>query len=157
MIKMTVASKLLLQRNRNLPAEISNAFRKTAYQGGKILLSWIRQDMKQPKTGRVYKSYFGVKGKYKQARFITASAPSETPAIRTGNFRKSIDFTVIGNTKLEWGSGKGTATNYARALEFGTQKMQARQPLQRSMRANDGAIKAMSIANIKKTIFKNVR
>ena len=157
MIKMTVASKLLLQRNRNLPAEISNAFRKTAYQGGKILLSWIRQDMKQPKTGRVYKSYFGVKGKYKQARFITASAPSETPAIRTGNFRKSIDFTVIGNTKLEWGSGKGTATNYARALEFGTQKMQARQQLQRSMRANDGAIKAMSIANIKKTIFKNVR
>lgn len=157
MIKMTVASKLLLQRNRNLPIEITNAFRKTAYQGGKILLSWIKQDMKQPKTGRVYKSYFGVKGKYKQARFITASAPSETPAVRTGNFRKSIDFTVIGNTKLEWGSGKGTATDYARALEFGTKKMQARQPLQRSMKANDGAIKAMSIANIKKTIFNNAR
>jgi len=157
MIKMTVASKLLLQRNRSLPFEITNAFRKTAYQAGKTLLSWIKQDMKKPKTGRVYKSYFGVKGKYKQARFIRASAPSETPAVRTGNFRKSIDFTVIGNTKLEWGSGKGTATNYAKALEFGTKKMQPRQPLQRSMKANDGAIKAMSIANIKKTIFKNAR
>lgn len=155
MITMTVASKLLLQKNRNLPIEITNAFRKTAYQGGRILLSWIKQDMKQPKTGRVYKSYFGVKGKYKQAKFITASAPSETPAIRTGNFRKSVDFAVIGNTKLEWGSGKGSATEYASALEFGTQKMQAREPLQRSMKANDGAIKAMSIANIKKTIFKN--
>lgn len=157
MITMTVASKLLLQKNRYLPIEITNAFRKTAYQSGKILLSWIKQDMKQPKTGRAYKSYFGVKGKYKQARFITASAPSETPAIRTGNFRKSIDFTVIGNTKLEWGSGKGTATEYASALEFGTKKMQARQPLQRSMKANDGAIKALSIANIKKTILNNAR
>lgn len=157
MITMTVASKLLLQKNRDLPIQITNAFRKTAYQSGKILLNWIKQDMKQPKTGRAYKSYFGVKGKYKQVRFITASAPSETPAIRTGNFRKSIDFTVIGNTKLEWGSGKGSATEYARALEFGTQKMQARQPLQRSMKANDGAIKALSIANIKKTILNNAR
>lgn len=151
-IYLTTESKALLLKNRNLPIEITNAFRKTAYMAGKTLLSWLKQDMKKPKSGKIYKSYFGVKGKYRQAKFITASAPSETPAIRTGNFRKSVDFTVIGNTKLEWGSGKGSATDYASALEFGTKKMQAREPLQRSMKANDDAIKAMSINNLKKVI-----
>lgn len=155
-IKLTNDSINFLSQNRKLPNEITINFRQIAYKAGRTLLTWLKQDMKNPKSGRKYKSYFGVGGKYKTFKFITASAPTETPAIRTGNFRKSVDFNVIGNTKLEWGSGKGYATEYARALEFGTKRMKARQPLQRAMQANDKSIQAMSIAQIQKTL-RNAR
>lgn len=155
-IKISTEGLANIKYNRELPKELTNVFRKTAYQIGDTLYKWLLVDMKKPKSGRVYKSYFGVKGRYKTPKLIKASAPSETPAVRSGMFRKSVNFIVRGNKTLEWGSGKDNlATDYASALEFGTRKMQARQPLQRSMKANDSKIKAMANSNIKKVL--NVR
>jgi hypothetical protein len=155
-IKMTTESLANIKYNRELPKELTNTFRKTAYQMGDTLYKWLLADMKKPKSGRTYKSYFGVGGKFKNPKLVKASAPSETPAIRSGMFRKSVNFIVRGNKTLEWGSGKDNlATDYASALEFGTKKMQARQPLQRSMQANDGKIKALTNSNIKRVL--NVR
>ena len=153
-MKMTTEGLATLRRNRELPAELTVGFRKVAYQVGKTLHSWLLQDMKKPKSGREYKSYFGVGGKLKRPKLVRASAPSETPAVRTGNFRRSVNFIVRGNRTLEWGSGKdGFATGYNKALEFGSKNMKARAPLQRSMQANDGRIKAMAISNIEKVIY----
>jgi hypothetical protein len=153
-MKMTTEGLATLKRNRELPAELSVGFRKVAYQVGKTLHSWLLQDMKKPKSGREYKSYFGVKGRLKKPKLLRASAPSETPAVRTGNFRKSVNFVVRGNKTLEWGSGEnGLATEYNKALEFGSKNMQAREPLQRAMRAKDGEIKSLAIANIKKVVY----
>jgi len=151
---MTTEGLATLLKNRKLPQEISVAFRKTSYEIGKTLHNWLKQDMKKPKTGRQYKSYFGVGGKLKRPKLVRASAPSETPAVRPGNFRRSVNFIVRGNRTLEWGSGKdGFATGYNKALEFGSKNMKARAPLQRSMQANDGRIKAMAISNIEKVIY----
>jgi len=153
-MKMTTEGLATLRRNRELPAELTVGFRKVAYQVGKTLHSWLLQDMKKPKSGKIYKSYFGVKGRFKQPKLITASAPSETPAVRTGNFRKSVNFVVRGNTKLEWGSGQdGLATEYNKALEFGSKNMKARAPLQRAMQAKDAEIKSLAINNIKKIVY----
>ena len=153
-MKMTTEGLATLKRNRDLPAELSVGFRKVAYQVGKKLHSWLLQDMKKPKSGREYKSYFGVKGRLKKPKLLRASAPSETPAVRTGNFRKSVNFVVRGNKTLEWGSGQdGQATEYNKALEFGSKNMQARAPLQRAMQAKDANIKSLAINNIKKIIY----
>jgi hypothetical protein len=153
-MKMTTEGFATLKKNRELPKQLSVAYRKTAYQLGRVLRDWLLQDMKKPKTGREYKSYFGVKGRLKRPKLVRASAPSETPAVRTGNFRKSVNFIVRGNKTLEWGSGKdGFATSYNKALEFGSKNMKARAPLQRSMQANEGRLKALAISNIEKVVY----
>lgn len=152
MIKISLTSESIksLTRNRLLTQKISQAYRQTAYGIGKELHSWLLKDMKKPKTGRLYKQTEGVSGKLKNARLKRASAEDETPAIRTGNFRKSVNFQVLGNTKLIWGSGQdGFATKYNKALEFGSKNMKARQPLQRAMNANEGKLRALAINKIK--------
>jgi hypothetical protein len=154
-MKMTTNGNLAtLLKNKKLNKQVTDAYRKTAYQIGRTLRDWLLQDMKKPKSGREYPVYFGVRGRLKKPKLKRASAESETPAIRTGEFRKSINFIVRGNRTLEWGSGKDSfAIKYSKALEFGSKNMKARMPLQRSMQANEGRIKALAISNIEKVIY----
>lgn len=114
---------------------ISKGIRSGSYQSGKEMVNWLRSDMSQPKTGRAYWINLGRGGrKLKRSRLHIASSPSETPAVITGNFRKSIDFLVRGSKYLEFGSGsKGLAQTYAEKLENGSGNVAARKPVKQTV------------------------
>lgn len=135
----------------DLPVEITKAIRQGFYISGKQLVESLAKDMKAPKSGKKYKVYSGISGKLKKPKLHTASAPSETPAIITGKFRKSVDFAVKGNRTLEFGANQ-SAPEYAEFLENGTSKMQARKPFERTVLKNKEKIKSNIDTQIKKTL-----
>ena len=125
-----------------MPVELTKAIRQAFYTSGKQLVSDLKTDMKQPKSGKAYKVYKGIGGtKLKKAKVHIASAPSETPAVITGKFRKSVDFAVRGNRELEFGANED-APEYAIFLENGTSKMEAREPFKRTVLKNKEKIKS---------------
>ena len=150
----------VIMANAALPNHITKGIRMGAYISGKQLVENLRKDMKLKKSGRTYKVYVGVSGALKKARLHTASAPSETPAVISGKFRKSIDFLVRGNRTLEFGSGnEGIAKEYAKVLELGSSKMAARKPLGRTVKKLEKQVKSNIEIEINKQIkaagFKN--
>ena len=147
-------NKKVLMQNAQLPKKISQAIRRGAYISGKQLVADLRQDMSKKKSGRTYKIYTGVGGALKRPRLHKASSPSETPAVITGKFRKSIDFKVRGNRTLEFGSGnEGLAKDYAKVLELGSSRMAARKPLGKTVRKLQNQVRT----NIKKEIDKVIK
>ena len=141
------------QANLNLPAQISKAIRSGAYISGKQLVEDLRKDMSRTKSGKTYKVYRGVGGSLKKPKLHRASSASETPAVISGEFRKSVDFLVRGNRRLEFGSGnEGLAKNYAKVLELGSSKMEARKPLGRTVEKMGMKLKANFSTEINKNI-----
>jgi hypothetical protein len=134
-----------------LPVEITKAIRQGFYTSGKQLVADLNKDMKAPKSGRAYKVYRGVSGKLKKPKIHVASAPSETPAIITGKFRKSVDFAVRGNRTLEFGANQ-SAPEYAEFLEKGTSKMEAREPFKRTVIKLKDKIKSNIDIQLKKAL-----
>ena len=137
MIKITADknNKQLAIAHARLSNAMSKGLRSGAYQSGKEMVSWLTSDMAKPKTGRKYRINIGRGGKLlKRTRLHIASSPTETPAVITGDFRKSIDFVVHGSKYFEFGSGaKGLAEAYAAKLENGDHKMAARQPVKQTV------------------------
>lgn len=76
-----------------------------------------KQILKKPKSGRTYLVRRG-----KTRRRHTASATGESPANLSGNYRRSINFKIIGSTRLIFGAGKN-GVEYAKFLEEGTKNM----------------------------------
>jgi hypothetical protein len=105
---------------KNLSTLTRTAIRKTFYDVGKTLVADAKREIDtQPKHGRIYKKYFGVKGRLKRPRLHVASAPGEAPAVITGNLRKSIDFTV-GNMSMTFGVDTTRfKVKYGKYLEYG--------------------------------------
>jgi len=134
-----------------LPVDLTKAIRKGFYASGKQLVADLNKDMKAPKSGRSYKVYRGVSGKLKKPKLHIASAPSETPAIITGKFRKSVDFAVRGNRTLEFGANQ-SAPEYAEFLEKGTSKMEAREPFKRTVLKLKDKIKSNIDIQLKKAL-----
>ena len=134
-----------------LPVDLTKAIRQGFYTSGKQLVADLNKDMKAPKGGRTYKVYRGVSGKLKKPKLHVASAPSETPAIITGKFRKSVDFAVRGNRTLEFGANE-SAPEYAEFLEKGTSKMQAREPFKRTVLKLKDKIKSNIDIQLKKAM-----
>ncbi len=146
-------NKKILRNNVELPQKISRAMRRGSYISGKQLVEYLEKDMKKGKSGRQYKVYKGIGGKdLKRPRLHIASSESETPAIITGEFRKSINFKVRGNKRLEFGSGEGGAQKYAKLLEVGTSKMKARQPLGQTVKKLQNQVKTNIAKEINKAI-----
>ena len=143
MIKVTEGSEnaKTMKFLYELPVEITKAIRQGFYTSGKQLVADLNKDMRAPKNGKKYKVYKGVGGKLSKPRLHTASAVSETPAIITGAFRKSVDFKVRGNRELEFGANQ-SAPVYAEFLENGTSKMEAREPFKRTVLKNKEKIKS---------------
>ena len=124
-----------------LPVELTKAIRQGFYTSGKQLVADLNQDMRGVKSGRTYKVYIGKRGgALKKARLHTASSPNQTPARLSGKFGKSIDFAVRGNRELEFGANEN-APEYAKFLEEGTSKMEAREPFKRTVMKNKDKIK----------------
>lgn len=140
-VKENSQNSITLKFLYEMPVELTKAIRQGFYTSGKQLVADLNKDMKAPKSGRIYKVYRGINGgKLKKPRLHRASAPSETPAVITGRFRKSVDFAVRGNRELEFGANQ-SAPKYAEFLEKGTSKMEAREPFKRTVIKNKEKIK----------------
>lgn len=103
---------------------------KTAFTNtGKRLVRLTKEDMEAPKSGKTY-VYMG--------RSVTASAPGEAPAVRSGNLLKSVRFKIEGSD-MEFGAGNNTI-DYAKFLELGTRKIEARPVYEKIVKQEYGNI-----------------
>lgn len=154
-IKEDPQNQRVMMANAKLPNHISKGIRKGAYISGKALVADLRSDMNKSKTGKTYKVYTGIGGKaLKRPKLHKASSSSETPAVISGEFRKSVDFLVRGNRTLEFGSGnEGLAKDYARVLELGSGRMAARKPLGRTVKKLGNQVKT----NLAREVNKQIR
>ena len=120
MIKFSKASsnKKAFDHVNNGPHKFKTGTRKGFYINGKMVVNDVVMKMNQkPKSGRTYKVYRGIGGrKLQKARLHVASSPNEYPAVITGALRKSVDFKVLGFTRMEFGAGN-TRVRYAKFLE----------------------------------------
>lgn len=108
----------LAKASRTTIEEISKQLDVALYASAKRIESDAKKSIARgTKSGKIYKR-----------RTVThrASAPGEAPANDTGRLMNSISTALIKAQKYaEVFAGRGVA-KYARALEFGTQKMAAR-------------------------------
>jgi HK97 gp10 family phage protein len=115
-----------------LPENIRRAIRQAMYSAGVLLVKDLKNDMKLPKSGRIYKIKKG-----KRTYTHIASSPDERPASMSGRLRKSINFLARGFNRIEFGS---EGVDYATYLEYGTRKMAKRQPFLRTININNNKI-----------------
>ena len=85
--------------------------------GKTLLKSFNKSVLKKPRAGRVYKR----KIKGGRRRHI-ASKPGESPANRSGNYRKSAGYQIRGEREMLF----GVTAKYGGWLENGTKKMSPR-------------------------------
>lgn len=102
------------------------------YNLGKDLKKTINKEIldKKSKRGIVYI----VRGRRGQGRKRKhrSSAPGQTAANITGDYRRSVGYNVSGTSFLEFGA----SAEYAKFLELGTKRMAARPGLRNAMLAN---------------------
>jgi phage gpG-like protein len=107
-----------------LDKSFNNALRKGLQQSGIRIAGMtgrandglIKKKMNEPKHGRIYQVSVGRKGRIlKKLRAHQASRAGESPAVITGELRKSVYFKVEGANHLRIGAD----TPYARILELG--------------------------------------
>lgn len=110
---------------------------KALWRSGKdIAAEFNRQVLAKNKTGRLYirRTRGGAK------RLHRASAPGETPANRTGAYRKAFSFSVDGAHQLRVGVaavGNGSKGKYPLYLEVGTSRMKPRPGLGNAVSASE--------------------
>lgn len=120
----TIESALNLKANTRFGVE------HALWLSGKDLSAEFNEQVKaRNKTGRLY----FLRGPSGRKRRHVASAPGETPANRTGNYRKSRDFNVDGAHQLRFGN----TAEYAGFLETGTSRMKARPGLGNAVKASE--------------------
>lgn len=125
-------NKRAINSAKNIAAATEYGVEKALYFTGKDLVGeFKRQVLSTNKTGRLYFRYT----RTGRRRHI-ASAPGETPANRTGTYRKLIGFKVSGGNKLTFGN----SAEYAGYLEIGTSRMKKRPGLRNSVRASERTI-----------------
>lgn len=119
-----------LESVENIAASTRFGVERALWRSGKDLQAeFNRQVLAKDKTGRLYirRNRAGARRQHR------ASAPGQTPANRTGNYRKSIGFTVDGAHQLTFGN----SAEYAGFLEVGTSRMQARPGLGNTVKAGE--------------------
>lgn len=119
-----------LKSAENIAARTRFGIEKALWRSGKtIITEFKRQVIAKDKTGRLYirRTAGGLRRRHR------ASAPGQTPANRTGNYRKSIGFSVDGAHQLT----VGNSAEYAGFLEVGTSRMRARPGLANSIRSSE--------------------
>lgn len=100
----------------NIDENTRQGIRQGFFRLGRLLQMNLRKEViKRNKTGRVYSAGKTKKGRQRRHR---ASAPGETPANRSGNYRKNIGYQIHGSESMEFGVREGV--EYAVWLEEGT-------------------------------------
>ena len=114
----------------NIEMLTTKGIRRGFYRLGTGLVKELRQVMlKKNKRGRVYTRR--IRGGARRRH--VSSAPGQTPASLTGNYRNNIGYQIRGATQLEFGVRNGA--KYAKFLEEGTGKMGARPGLRNTVKA----------------------
>jgi len=134
-------------------SDIPNLTRRGIRQGffvlGKDLKKTAnKQILQKPKGGRTYLVRRG-----KTRRRHVASAPGESPANLSGEYRKSVNFKIIGSQRLIFGAGN-SKVGYAEFLETGTKNMSARPGLGNAVKAVQRNAMTYFTNNIKKFMGK---
>jgi len=129
-IELAVGDESLYVSAENIAANTRLGVERALWRSGKdIYREFNKQVKSKNKHGRLY-ILRGPSGRRRKHR---ASAPGETPANRTGTYRKGFDFNVAGFDNLIIGN----TAPYAGFLEKGTRRMQARPGLRNSIRASE--------------------
>ncbi len=98
--------------------------------GNDLVRTLRRQVLERNKRGRTYIR----KDRAGRRRRHIASAAGQTPANRTGNYRKNAGYQLRGSQQLEFGIREGA--DYGLFLEEGTKNMAPRPGLGNAVKAN---------------------
>lgn len=120
-----------IQSAENIADSTITGIEKAFWRSGKTLMKKFSEQVldKSMKTGIVYIR----KDRLGRRRRHQASAAGESPANRTGLYRRSVGFIVQGSTQLVFGD----SAPYAGFLETGTSRMAARPGLGNAVRASE--------------------
>lgn len=106
---------------KNLDRATRRGLRQGFFQyGAELKKVASRQVLQKPKGGRLY-----IVRRGKTRRRHRASAPGESPANLSGEYRRSIGYQVKGATQMVFGAGSKKVP-YAKWLEEGTKRMKPR-------------------------------
>lgn len=108
----------------NIEANTKFGIERGLFRLGKDLVQSFKSEIKKRKTGRLY----SVAGRKRRVR---ASAAGESPAVRTGLYKRSVGFKING-TKMIFGD----SAPYAGFLETGTSRMKPRPGLGNAINDN---------------------
>ncbi len=132
MIKEDPRNKKAYRSINNIDENTRRGMRQAFFQYGNDLIKTAnRQILEKPKGGRVYRVRRG-KRKFRHR----ASAPGESPANLSGNYRKSIGYKIRGSSQMIFGAGSAKVP-YAVWLERGTRRMKPRPGLGNAVRATE--------------------
>jgi len=114
----------------NITARTRFGIEKSLYRTGKDLVGEFNRQVldKSAKSGTIYIR----KDKLGRRRRHIASAPGETPANRTGVYRRAVGFKVSGINLIF-----GNSAEYAGFLELGTSRMRKRPGLGNAIEASE--------------------
>jgi len=119
------SNKLIDKISRIIP-NTQKSIRLGFYElGSELVRSTKRDILRKGRRGNVYK----VRG-----RRHVASIPGEAPASISGDLWRSLNFTVKGSSKMEF--GYDNSVDYGKYLELGTSRMRARPGLKINIRRN---------------------
>jgi len=124
LIRPSQANKEIISRLRNHSTEVQAAVRKAWFVIGDQLKKELQTEiLSGTKSGKIRR-------KRNSRRRHQASAPGETAANDTGEYRRSVGYEIQGWMRLEFGAGRNGEAPYSKFLEEGTSKMAPRPGLQ---------------------------
>ena len=124
-------NKAVFIRLNDIDGKSRRAIRQFWFAYGKTLLkSFNEAVLKKPRSGRVYLRR--IKGGAKRKH--VASKAGESPANKTGTYRKSAGYQIKGEREMEF----GVTSEYGGFLENGTKKMKARPGLSNAVLDTEG-------------------
>lgn len=145
-IKSDIGNRRAFLAIREAPKRARTGVRQGFYFLGKENVKLTRAEItKKDKKGRIY--HIRIKGRLKRHQ---ASAPGQYPANLTGKLRKSLDFVVRGNDRMEFGA----FVPYAGFLEKGTKKMEPRPSLANTVKATEKIAVQFMIQEIGKRLIR---
>ena len=109
---------------QNIEANTKFGIERGLFRLGKDLIKSFNAQTKDRKTGKLYR----VPGRRRRVR---ASAPGQSPAVRSGKYKKAVGYKISGTTMRF-----GNSVEYAGFLETGTSRMKARPGLGNAIKDN---------------------
>ena len=133
MIKEGKNNREIFLSLENIEDNTRRGIRQGFFRLGRLLELNLRAEvMKKNKTGRIYPAGRTKTGRKRRHR---ASAPGQTPANFSGNYRKNIGYQLHGSESMEFGVRDGAP--YAEFLEDGTKNMAARPGVGNTVKATE--------------------
>lgn len=148
-VKGKKGNEKVLLSAKDIAGMTRSGIRQGMFQLGKDLRKTAsRQILAKNKTGRTYLIRRG-----KTRRKHRSSAAGESPANLSGAYRRSLNFKLIGSTRLIFGAGN-SKVDYAKWLEEGTKKMDARPGLGNAVKSVQKNARQYFSNNIEKFLSK---